>query len=365
MKNNTKGLWGIVAAVGIFLLSKLKWVFAIFKLAKFSTVFSMLLSLGAYAAIYGWKFGVALIYLLFVHEMGHLWAAKRKGIPTSPAIFIPFMGALIGMKEMPKNAKDEAYLAYMGPLFGLLSFLPAIPLYMITKEPFWALVILLGSMLNFFNLIPVSPLDGGRIISVVSTKIWMLGLAVLLGYSIFFKSIMGGFIFIIGCMELYRVMKRNKPIEELGYKVDVMRVYLAKLQEELEETEAVHRTLYMIHHEMKLLKQKEKEKQLEVGERQKIEVLEYVLPKFEPLDYVPYEDEKEEYFIRIREALEVSERKMNEWGKEKKQQEDYYKVDAKTRWTVFAYYIGLLAILGYTAYEGYAILQEYLPQRNV
>lgn len=178
------------------------------------------------------------------------------------------------------------------------------------------------------------------------------------------KGLLGG-IFIIGCMELYRVMKRNTLIEELGYKVDVMRVYLVKLQEEQEETEAVHRTLYMIHHEMKLLKQKEKEKQLEVGERQKIEVLEYVLPKFEPLDYVPYEDEKEEYFIRIREALEVSERKMNEWEKEKKQQEDYYKVDAKIRWTVFACYIGLLAILGYTAYEGYSVLQEYLPRRNV
>ena len=82
----------------------------------------MFLSLGAYAVIYGWQFGVALIYLLFIHEMGHLWAAKRKGIPTSPAIFIPFMGALIGMKEMPKNAKDEAYIAYMGPLSDYFHF---------------------------------------------------------------------------------------------------------------------------------------------------------------------------------------------------------------------------------------------------
>ena len=49
MKNNKKGLWGILVAIGLFLLSKLKWVFAIFKLAKFSTVFSMFLSLGAYA----------------------------------------------------------------------------------------------------------------------------------------------------------------------------------------------------------------------------------------------------------------------------------------------------------------------------
>ena len=45
-----------------------------------------------------------------------------------------------------------------------------------TKRAIWALVILLGSMINFFNLIPVSPLDGGRIISVVSTKIWGAGL---------------------------------------------------------------------------------------------------------------------------------------------------------------------------------------------
>ena len=54
-----------------------------------------------------------------------------------------------------QNAKDEAYIAYMGP-FWITFILPAIPLYMITKEPFWALIILLGSMINFFNLIPVS-----------------------------------------------------------------------------------------------------------------------------------------------------------------------------------------------------------------
>ncbi|HDR7776721.1 TPA: site-2 protease family protein [Bacillus tropicus] len=365
MKNNKKGLWGIIVAIGLFLLSKLKWVFAIFKLAKFSTVFSMFLSLGAYAVIYGWKFGVALIYLLFIHEMGHLWAAKRKGIPTSPAIFIPFMGALIGMKEMPKNAKDEAYIAYMGPLFGLLSFLPAIPLYMITKEPFWALIILLGSMINFFNLIPVSPLDGGRIISVISTKIWGAGLVLLLGYSIYFKSIFGGLIFIIGCMELYRVIKRDEPIKELGYRIDGMKEYIASLEEELKETGAVHRNIYMMQHEINVLRQKEREKELKTGELQKIEVLEYLLPKFEPLDYVPYEDEKEIHTIHIREAFEMSERKLQEWDAEKRQQENYYKVDTKTKWTVFACYIGLMAILGYTAYEGYIVLQEHLPTRNV
>ena len=69
------------------------------------------------------------------------------------------MGALIGMKEMPKMQKMKHILP-IWDLFRIIFILPAIPLYMITKEPFWALIILLGSMINFFNLIPVSPLDG-------------------------------------------------------------------------------------------------------------------------------------------------------------------------------------------------------------
>jgi Zn-dependent protease len=181
-KQNQSRIWTILAGIGLFLLSKLKWVFGLLKLGKFATLISMFISLGAYAVFYGWKFAVAIVYLIFVHEMGHLVAAKQKGIKTSPAIFIPFMGAAIGMKEMPKNAKDEAYIAYAGPLFGLLSFLPAVFLYETTGQPFWGLVIFLGAMINLFNLFPVSPLDGGRIVGVLSTKIWFIGLLIVIPY---------------------------------------------------------------------------------------------------------------------------------------------------------------------------------------
>jgi len=166
--------------VGVFLLAKFKWVFAMLKWTKFGgTLISMMISLGAYAAIYGWKFGFALVYLIFVHEMGHIVAAKQKGIRTSPAFFIPFIGALISLKERPRDAATEAYLAYGGPLAGLISFLPAVALYQIDGDPFWALVIFMGAMINLFNLLPVSPLDGGRIVSVLSTKIWLIGLLLL------------------------------------------------------------------------------------------------------------------------------------------------------------------------------------------
>ncbi len=83
------------------------------------------------------------------------------------------------------------------------------------------------------------------------------------------KSILGGFIVIIGCMELYRVIKRDEPIKELGHKIDGMKEYVTRLEEELKETGAVHRTIYVMHHEMNALRQREREKELQIGELQK------------------------------------------------------------------------------------------------
>lgn len=118
---------GILVTIGLLILTKLKWALALFKFTKFGgTIISLVISLGGYALVFGWKFAVAIIYLIFVHEMGHLVAARQKGIPTSPAIFVPFLGAAIAMKERPKDAATEAYLAYGGPLAGLISIIPAL-----------------------------------------------------------------------------------------------------------------------------------------------------------------------------------------------------------------------------------------------
>lgn len=236
MKKKTAG----IGAALLFLASKFKWLVVVLKLTKLSTLISMLITLGAYGLFFGWKFAVALVYLLFVHEMGHLVAARRKGIATSPAIFIPFMGAVIGMKELPKNAKDEAYIAFAGPLFGLLSFLPAIPLYFWTNDPLWGLIIGFGALLNLFNLFPVSPLDGGRIVTVLSTKIWLIGLIVLIPWMIYDGSAIMILIFIIGLTtwwarikELYEQKQLQteltvlNEVEEVFHEVDDKSPYLS------------------------------------------------------------------------------------------------------------------------------------------
>lgn len=237
-KQNQSRIWTILAGVGLFLMSKLKWVFGLLKLGKFATLISMFISLGAYAAFYGWKFAVAIVYLIFVHEMGHLVAAKQKGIKTSPAIFIPFMGAAIGMKEMPKNAKDEAYIAYAGPLFGLLSFLPAVFLYETTGQPFWGLVIFLGALINLFNLFPVSPLDGGRIVGVLSTKIWFIGLLIVIPYLFISPDPIIFLIFLFGILTWWKRVRedfeQNKTKETLVL-FEAEQRKLADIQKEMDE----------------------------------------------------------------------------------------------------------------------------------
>lgn len=222
-----------LTAIGIFLAAKFKWAIALLKWTKFGgTLISMAASLSAYAIFFGWKFAIALVYLIFVHEMGHIVAARRKGIATSPAMFIPFVGAMISMKEQPRDAATESYLAYGGPLAGLLSFLPAVLIYRMDEDPFWALVIYLGATINLFNLLPISPLDGGRIVSVLSTKIWLIGLAVLLALVVISPdNPMMYVILLIGAFSWWNRAREGYRSEVLGYEKEKLERFVAMLRE--------------------------------------------------------------------------------------------------------------------------------------
>ena len=118
LRDILRKLWAPIAAVG-FLLWKLKFVvLAIFKFKLFTVAGSMLVSIGAYALFWGWQFAVGFVLLLLVHELGHVLEAKRQGLPVSAPMFIPFLGALITLKQLPDNAWNEAKIAIAGPIVG-------------------------------------------------------------------------------------------------------------------------------------------------------------------------------------------------------------------------------------------------------
>lgn len=223
----------------VVFLGKIKWLLALLKVAKVGSLLSIFVSLGAYALVYGWKFAAALVYLIYIHEMGHLLAAKRKGIKTSSAIFIPFVGALIALKEEPKNANQEAYLAFGGPLLGTVAFLPAIPLFLVTENPFWLLVITLGAMINLFNLMPVHPLDGGRIVGVISAKLWVVGIIGMVVYMFFRPNPLLILFFILGISKWWNefrseitINQRDSVIESNQFGMEQLEEFAAATEEE-------------------------------------------------------------------------------------------------------------------------------------
>ena len=79
---------------------------------------TMLLSVIAYAFVFGWWYAVGFVLLIFVHEMGHYIAAKQRGLNVGAPTFIPFVGAWIQLKDQPHNAETEAYVGLAGPLVG-------------------------------------------------------------------------------------------------------------------------------------------------------------------------------------------------------------------------------------------------------
>ncbi|RZA35106.1 MAG: site-2 protease family protein [Lysobacteraceae bacterium] len=142
---------------------------------------SMLVSMLVYSWVFGWPYAVGFVLLIFVHEMGHYVAARQRGLPVGAPTFIPFVGAWIAMKEMPRDVETEAYVGFAGPLAGSAA---AMACYFLARETGSQLLLALayaGCMLNLFNLIPISPLDGGRITAIISPKVWLLGVPLLAG----------------------------------------------------------------------------------------------------------------------------------------------------------------------------------------
>jgi Zn-dependent protease len=362
-------------AIGAFLLTNLKWIGSLLKFSKFGTTFlSMIVSLWAYALIYGWKFAIALIYLIFVHEMGHVIAAKQKGIRTSPAVFIPFAGAFISMKDQPRDAKTEAYLAYGGPLAGMIAFLPALPLYWWTGNDFWALVIFLGAMINLFNLLPVSPLDGGRIVSVLSTKIWFFGLLGLGAMLLFSPDPLLFLIFVFGLITWWNRMREGYQQRILSYEKEKLLHFLRNLREwpnlaETAETRARLMTRHYYYASTKLPKRRfflpflHDDKRFE---RDQIRLDKaYAEREWElflqwertPVLFIDGDPNRPAPSPLLTEAEQGALERLKNVEEQLHRLATYYEAPAKTKWKVLAAYLALAAVLSLFLMYGSSIMK--------
>ena len=148
---------------------------------KFLLLFlSVLASLLVYGWAFGWRFAVGFVLLLGIHELGHALAIRRRGMKASLPVFIPFLGAVIGLRQQPRDAAEEAYIGIAGPLFGLAATLVYWGLAVGLRSPLLAVLAETGFFLHVFNLLPVAPLDGGRTVAFLRAKAWIPGFMALM-----------------------------------------------------------------------------------------------------------------------------------------------------------------------------------------
>lgn len=207
-KKSRAGLWALFAKLG----TKVSSIFVkLLKGLKLTKVGLAAASLAGYAAIWNWKFGLLLMIAVGFHESGHVWAMKKMGIKTKGFYFLPFIGGAAIAEEEYKTYGENAYIAIMGPVWGALMAWGVGALYWVTGNPMWAAAAGWMATLNLFNLLPITPLDGGQLVRAIAFSIHknlgvlFLALSLLGAGIIMWKLHIGLFVLIlaVGALELF------------------------------------------------------------------------------------------------------------------------------------------------------------------
>lgn len=141
---------------------------------------TMLVSMAVYAYSFGWPYAVGFVLLILVHEMGHFVAARQSGLAVGAPVFIPFVGAWVALKETRLQPATEAHVALAGPMLGSIAAFGCYLMGISGHGRLWMALAQAGFMLNLFNLIPLAPLDGGRLAGVISPRLWFVGAPMLM-----------------------------------------------------------------------------------------------------------------------------------------------------------------------------------------
>jgi Zn-dependent protease len=207
-------LFAPLAGAGVLLA---KFGAVIVKLKFLASAGTMLISVAAYALLYGWKFAVGLVGLIAVHELGHVFALRRRGVAAGLPVFLPFLGAFVQMKEAPKSVYVEAETALAGPFIGGLGALAVAAAADTTGSGLLRALAFTGFLINLFNLLPALPLDGGRAAAALHPATWWVGLALVAAWEVISPSPILLLILLVGGYEAYRRWRRRHDPASTAY----------------------------------------------------------------------------------------------------------------------------------------------------
>jgi Zn-dependent protease len=138
---------------------------------KASKLLLALTSFAAYAFLFTWQFAVIIVGMLVIHECGHLRCMRHYGMKTRGIYLIPLVGAAAVAEDDFPSRRAEATIALAGPLTGAVLAAGTGLLYFATRNGAFAAAAAWMALINLFNLLPVVPLDGGRVVKSITCSI--------------------------------------------------------------------------------------------------------------------------------------------------------------------------------------------------
>ena len=174
------------------------------------TVASAFVSFLFYAALFKWPVALGIIVCIYIHEMGHVYVLRQLGLPASPPLFIPGLGAVVILKQSPSTPHADARVGLAGPMWGLGAAVATYGLFLATKAPVWGQIAGFTALINLFNLTPVWQLDGSRGFNALSREErWLVVIVI----GIVFWLTKERFILLPGVIAIWRAFDKNAPTE--------------------------------------------------------------------------------------------------------------------------------------------------------
>ncbi len=171
---------------------------------------SMLVTIAAYATKFRLGLVIGFVLITVIHEVGHAVVIRAKGLRTGYMVFIPFIGGAVTLKDQPRSAYDDAQIGLAGPIAGTLASLLSLQIYKWSDNPLYLLIASVGFVLNLLNLLPLGPLDGGRISAAVTKWMWLFG----------------------GAAVVYKTFKQPNPLMILILVLAAFQVYASIVREQ-------------------------------------------------------------------------------------------------------------------------------------
>jgi len=174
------------------------------------TVVSAFVSVLFYAALFKWPVALGIIACIYIHEMGHVYVLRQLGLPASPPLFIPGLGAVVVLKQSPSTPHADARVGLAGPVWGLGAALATYGLFLATKAPALSQIAGFTALINLFNLTPVWQLDGSRGFNALSREErWLVVIVI----GIVFWLTQQRFVLLPGVIAIWRAFDKNAPAE--------------------------------------------------------------------------------------------------------------------------------------------------------